>query len=124
MMKLIITESQLNELERSWTDKHFEGIFEKTKDKVVKSIISKLVAYTQNDKYLLVFGDGKKTLLSYNKESKELFYDRSLDDLYKQILPHPVWIINDKYYIHATFEKMFPDLEVKRVRSADIYIYL
>lgn len=121
-MKLIITESQLNELERSWMDKDGEEIFEKTKTKIVKSIISKVVTYGENDKWIWVFADdeGNKALMHYNKLSKELFYDRSISDLYEQILPHPIWLINDKYYIHDAFEKMFPNVMVKRVSSANI----
>ena len=124
-MKLIITESQLNELERSWMDKDGEEIFEKTKTKIVKSIISKVAVYGENDKIIVLFADDErnKSLMHYNKLSKELFYDRSISNFYEQVLPHPIWLINGKYYIHDAFKVMFPDLIVKRVRSADIEIY-
>ena len=69
-----------------------------------------------------IYGDesGDKVLIRYHIKNKELYYDNSINKLYQKLLPHPIWWVNDKFYIEAAFNEEFPDKEVKRVSSANI----
>ena len=113
---------EINEISRTWMDQEHEEMFDKTKDKVVNSIIKKFKSYSEDEKYIEIYGDesGDKVLIRYNIKNKELFYNNSLNRLYQKALPHPMWWVNDKYYIEAAFKKEFPDREVNRVGSANI----
>jgi len=113
---------EINEISRTWMDQEHEEMFDKTKDKVVNSIIKKFKSYSEDEKYIEIYGDesGEKVLIRYNIKNKELYYNNSLNRLYQKALPHPMWWVNDKYYIEAAFKKEFPDREVNRVGSANI----
>lgn len=113
---------EINEISRTWMDQEHEEMFDKTKDKVVNSIIKKFKSYSEDEKYIEIYGDesGDKVLIRYNIKNKELYYNNSLNRLYQKALPHPMWWVNDKYYIEAAFKKEFPDREVNRVGSANI----
>ena len=113
---------EINEISRTWMDQEHEEMFDKTKDKVVNSIIKKFKSYSEDEKYIEIYGDesGDKVLIRYNIKNKELYYNNSINRLYQKALPHPMWWVNDKYYIEAAFKKEFPDREVNRVGSANI----
>lgn len=113
---------EINEISRTWMDQEHEEMFDKTKDKVVNSIIKKFKSYSEDEKYIEIYGDesGDKVLIRYNIKNKELYYNNSLNRFYQKALPHPMWWVNDKYYIEAAFKKEFPDREVNRVGSANI----
>ena len=113
---------EINEISRTWMDQEHEEMFDKTKDKVVNSIIKKFKSYSEDEKYIEIYGDesGDKVLIRYNIKNKELYYNNSINRFYQKALPHPMWWVNDKFYIEAAFKKEFPDREVNRVGSANI----
>ena len=130
-MKYIITESQLNiisELERNWRDFEYEGLYNKFKDKIVPYIIEDIESYDDMERR------GQKTIALYNSDGEimmifiiykdqqrgELYYDRKYDKLFEELLPHPLWTTNGKYFISDAFESMFPEYKVSEVMSSNI----
>jgi len=130
-MKYIITESQLNlisELERNWMDFEYEGLYNKFKDKIVPYIVDDITSYNETERR------GEKTIALYNSDDEimmmfiiykdqqkgELYYDRKYDRFFGEMLPHPVWMTNGKYFVSDAFESMFPDYKVADVNSSNI----
>lgn len=93
-------------------------------NKIVQSIIRQIKSYGEDTKYIQLYGDesGDRILMDYRKISKELYYDDSFNDLYYQILPHPIWLVHSKQLIEKSFNELFPDDFVKTVRSAKIVL--
>ena len=127
-MKLIISENQYKqicELERTWDEVEDEEQFDRVKDRLVPKVMKLFKSYgkTKEGKILLFGGKDGEVLISYHPESKILYYDRSISELFEKILPHPIWYVHGKFLIYESFKKFFPDYEVKRVYSANIAIY-
>jgi len=113
---------EINEISRDWRDEEHEEIFDKTKTNVIKSLKRKLKSYYEDDERIVLYGDedGDDRLMDYRKNSKELYYNRTLSNLYGKVLPHPLWYVNGKYYVYDTFKELFPDVQVTRVTSANM----
>jgi hypothetical protein len=123
MMKYIITESQyklITELERTWRDSDYKEQYDKLKHRLIPYFESIIHGYSENDFDIYLYDSDNHIIVSYIKISGELFYDRSLDDTYGRILPHPIWSVHGKYILSDVFERLYPNLEVKSVRSANI----
>jgi len=76
----------------------------------------------EDDERIVLYGDedGDDRLMDYRKNSKELYYNRTLSNFYGKVLPHPLWYVNGKYYVYDTFKELFPDVQVNRVTSANM----
>lgn len=133
-MKYIISESQYNlikqidlfedniisELDRTWIDSEYDEQYDKIKDGVIKIIKKMMKSYFQDDERIDVYGKDKKRLMSYFKNKRELFFDRSISNIMENILPHPMWLVHGKYIMSDIFESFFPDYEIKSCRSANM----
>ena len=122
-MKYIITESQyklISELDRHWMDLEYLEQYEKLKNKVIPHFEKLIDGYSRNKSHITLYDSDDAPIMRYNKKSGELFYDRSLDNTYNEILPHPFWMVNGKYIMAEVFENIIKGYEVKGVQSAHI----
>ena len=91
-------------------DSEYEEQYERIKKGIIRSIKKMMTSY----------GENEKILMSYLKQSRELYYDRSISDIMENTLPHPIWFVNGKYIMSEVFESFFPNKQVKRCSSANI----
>jgi hypothetical protein len=110
----------ISELERDWMDSEYEDQYERIKKGIIKSVKNMMKSFGENERSIIVYGENKKMLMSYTKNNGALWYDRSIDEIMGNILPHPIWMVNKKYVMIEVFESYFPDKMVKTCRSAHI----
>ena len=121
-MKIIITEEQLNELERDWMGQDSEEEYTRLKDSLVNRIKDMIKGYGEDDKRIDLYDSNEELLMSYRKNHSdrgEVYCSKSLYDLMSSILPHPIWHIHGKYVIADVFESYFPRYRVTRVQTAN-----
>jgi hypothetical protein len=126
-MKYIITESQLNlisELERNWRDFEYEEQYNKFKNIIVPYIVDEIESYSEDNNRIALYDSGGNTMMTFSifsdGKTGDLYYDRKYDSFFEEMLPHPVWMTNGKYFISDAFESMLPEYKVFDVRSAYI----
>jgi len=110
----------ISELDRNWMDSEYEEQYERIKGGIIRSVKKMMKSYNENDDRINIYGENKKRLISYNKKSRELYYDRSISDIMENTLPHPIWYVNGKYIMSEVFESFFPDKIVKSCHSANM----
>lgn len=126
-MKYIITESQLNlisELERNWRDFEYEDQYNKFKDKIVPYLIKDIESYSVDEDRIYLYDSGGNILMVFvifeDGKTGDLYYERKYDEFFEEMLPHPIWLTNGKYFISDAFESILPDYKVFDVRSGRI----
>ncbi len=122
-MKYLITESQyklISELERDWMDAEYKDEYESFKPRIISHFENLIDGYSKNKSHITLYDSDDTPIMRYNKKSGELYYDKSLNDRYEDMFPHPFWMINAKYLMSDVFEKLLPEYKVKRVMSAHI----
>ena len=126
-MKYLITESQLNlisELERHWMDFEYEDQYNKFKDIIVPYIVDDIESYSEDSDRITLYDSGGNVIMVFvifeDGKTGDLYYDRKYDKFFEEMLPHPVWMTNGKYFISDAFESMLPDYKVFDVRSGRI----
>jgi hypothetical protein len=117
-MKIIIRESQLNELERDWMGKDSEEQYTRLKEPLVNRVKDMIKGYSENEKGIDLYDSEEKLLIVYLKSNGEVYYSSTLYDLMLSILPHPIWYRHGKYVIADVFESFFPQYRVTRVSTA------
>ena len=106
-MKIIITENQLNELERDWMGQDSEEQYTRLKESLVKRVKDMIKGYGENDKGIDLYDSNEDLLITYIKNHSdrgEVYYNTSLYNLMCKILPHPIWYRHGKYVIADVFE--------------------
>ena len=117
-MRIIVTENQLNELERDWMGQDSEEQYTRLKESLVNRVKDMIKGYGENEKKIDLYDSNEELLIVYLKSSGEVYYSSTLYDLMTSILPHPIWYIHGKYVIADVFESYFPDYRVRRVSTA------
>jgi hypothetical protein len=117
-MKIIITENQLNELERDWMGQDSEEQYTRLKESLVNRVKDMIKGYGENEKGIDLYDSEEELLIVYLKSSGEVYYSSKLYDLMTSILPHPIWYRHGKYVIADVFESYFPDYRVRRVSTS------
>ncbi len=117
-MRIIVTENQLNELERDWMGQDSEEQYTRLKESLVNRVKDMIKGYGENEKGIDLYDSEEELLIVYLKSSGEVYYSSTLYDLMTSILPHPIWYIHGKYVIADVFESYFPDYRVRRVSTA------
>jgi len=120
-MKIIIRESQLNELERNWMDIEHEEQYTRLKESLVNRVKDMIKGYGENDKGIDLYDSNNELLITYRKNHSdrgEVYYSNSLHDLMCNILPPTIWWRHGKYVISDVFESFFPRYKVTRVSTA------
>ena len=125
-MKIIITEDQLNELERDWMGQDSEEQYTRLKESLVNRVKDMIKGYGENDKGIDLYDSNEELLITYIKNHSdrgEVYYNTSLYNLMCNILPHPIWYRHGKYVIADVFESYFPRYRVTRVSTANFARY-
>jgi len=117
-MRIIVTENQLNELERDWMGQDSEEQYTRLKESLVNRVKDMIKGYGENEKKIDLYDSNEELLIVYLKSSGEVYYSSTLYDLMTSILPHPIWYRHGKYVIADVFESYFPDYRVRRVNTA------
>lgn len=126
-MRYLLKESQLNlisELERHWMDFEYEDQYNKFKDIIVPYIVDDIESYSEDSNRIDLYDSAGNTMMIFSifsdGKTGDLYYDRKYDRFFEEMLPHPVWMTNGKYFISDAFESMLPDYKVFDVRSSNI----
>ena len=117
-MRIIVTENQLNELERDWMGQDSEEQYTRLKESLVNRVKDMIKGYGENEKGIDLYDSEEELLIVYLKSSGEVYYSSKLYDLMTSILPHPIWYRHGKYVIADVFESYFPDYRVRRVSTS------
>jgi hypothetical protein len=123
-MKYLITESQfqlISELERTWRDSEYKEQYERIKNKLISHFVNKVESYDDSHNRITLFNSDNEPILVFITTSSELFYNRELDEVYSDLLPHPLWTIHGKYIMSDVFEQLFPDYKVSSATSSWIF---
>ena len=87
-MKIIIRESQLNELERNWMDIEHEEQYARLKESLVNRVKDMIKGYGENEKLINLYDSNNELLIKYIKNHSdrgEVYYSNSLLESYKLI---------------------------------------
>lgn len=119
-MNLIISHSQLIvllEYERKPHDKKHEREYEMMKKSFLKFFDNIINSYFEDDSKISLYDKSEKRIMTYNKTSEELFFNRDLSDLIMELIPHHYWMRHGSYVIADVFNTYF-DNPVKFVTPA------
>ena len=132
-MKYIITESQYKliseKVERTWRDKEHEHQYPKLSSKLIPLISKRIKSYNEDDEHRIALRDSDNNILilflPYRYSDKvsnngEIYYNRKLDELFGDVLPHPLWSIHGKYIIQDVYNLYFPDANIMDVKSSQM----
>lgn len=110
-------EDPLLEYERKPHDKKYEEEYEKIKKSFI-SFFNKLIdAYYESDSVINLYDKNENRIMSYYKDSRELYYSRTLNDLIMDLIPHYLWMRHGQYIMADVFNSHF-DNPVKYVTPA------
>jgi len=132
-MKYIINESQykliFEKVERTWRDVEYEHQYPKLSSKLITLISNMIKSYSEDDDHKIALrGSDKEILMLFipykllDKVSKngEIYYNRKLDEMFSEMLPHPLWLIHGKYIIQDVYNSYFPEANIMDVKSVQI----
>ena len=132
-MKYIITESQYKliseKIERTWRDKEYEHQYPKLSSKIIPFISNMIKSYSEDEghKIALRGSDGEILILfiPYRYSDKvsnngEIYYSRTLDKMFEESIPHPLWAVHGKYILQDIYNSYFPDANIMDVKSAQM----
>lgn len=132
-MKYIITESQYKliseKIERTWRDKEYEHQYPKLSSKLIPLISNMVKSYSEYDDHKIALKDSDNNILILflpyrfsDKVSKngEIYYNNKLDDMFGEMLPHPLWLIHGKYIIQDVYNSYFPDANIMDIKSTQM----
>lgn len=132
-MKYIITESQYKliseKVERTWRDKEHAHQYPKLSSKLIPLISNMIKSYSEDDEHKIILRDSDNKILMLfipykylDKVSKngEIYYSRKLDEMFGDMLPHPLWPIHGKYIIQDVYNSYFPDANIMDVKSVQM----
>lgn len=132
-MKYIITESQYKliseKIERTWRDKEYEHQYPKLSGKLIPLISNMIKSYSEYDDHKIALrgSDGEILILfiPYRYSDKvsnngEIYYSRTLDKMFEESIPHPLWAVHGKYILQDIYNSYFPDANIMDVKSVQM----
>lgn len=132
-MKYIITESQYKliseKIERTWRDKEYENQYPKLSSKIIPLISNMIKSYSEYEDHKIALrgSDGEILILfiPYRYSDKvsnngEIYYNRRLDNMFEEMLPHPLWAVHGKYILQDIYNSYFPDANIMDVKSVQM----
>jgi len=132
-MKYIITESQYKliseKFERTWRDKEYEHQYPKLSSKLIPLISNMVKSYSEHEDHKITLRDSDGEILILfipyrysDKVSKngEIYYNRKLDNMFEEMLPHPLWAVHGKYILQDIYNSYFPDANIMDVKSTQM----
>ena len=123
-MKIIITESQLLEIERTFGrdmfDAEYAEEYPKYKDMFITAIKMEISASGETEERILLGNSDGNILVNYRKGSRSLYYDYDWAEGIEKLVPWHIYIRHFKYALAEYFNELFPNVSIKDVNGAHI----
>ena len=123
-MKIIITESQLLEIERTFGrdmfDAEYAEEYPKYKDMFITAIKMEISASGETEERILLGDSDGNILVNYRKGSRSLYYDYDWAEGIEKLVPWHIYTRHFRYALADYFKGLYPDLIIKEVKGAHI----
>lgn len=123
-MKIIITESQLSEIERTFGRDMFDAPYTeeypKYKDMFITAIKMEITASGETEERILLGDSDGKVLIDYRKGSRSLYYDYNWSEDIEKLVPYHIYSRHFKYSLYDFFKSLFPEVKISDVKGAHI----
>ena len=123
-MKIIITESQLLEIERTFGRDMFDAPYAeeypKYKDMFFTAIKMEITASGETEDRIMLGDSDGNILVNYRKGSRTLYYDYNWVDGIEKLIPWHLYARHFKYALAEYFKSLFPNVSIKEVTGAHI----
>lgn len=123
-MKIIITESQLSEIERTFGrdmfDAEYAEEYPKYKDMFITAIKMEITASGETEERILLGDPDGNILVNYRKGSRSLYYDYDWSEGIEKLVPYHIYSRHFKYALADYFKSLFPEVVIKDVKGAHI----
>lgn len=123
-MKIIITESQLLEIERTFGrdmfDAEYAEEYPKYKDMFITAIKMEITASGETEERILLGDSDGKILIDYRKGSRSLYYDYNWAEDIEKLVPYYIYSRHFKYALYDFFKSLFPEVKISDVKGAHI----
>jgi hypothetical protein len=123
-MKIIITESQLLEIERTFGrdmfDAEYAEEYPKYKDMFITAIKMEISSSGETEERILLGDSDGNILVNYRKGSRSLYYDYDWAEGIEKLVPWHIYIRHFKYALAEYFNELFPNVSIKDVNGAHI----
>lgn len=110
-------ETPILEYERKPHHKKYEEEYEKIKNNFINYFKRLIDAYSENENQISLYDKSEKRLLTFQKRSKELYYNRDLNEFMMDNVPAYLWMRHGDYIMAEVFNEFFED-EIKYVTPA------
>jgi hypothetical protein len=123
-MKIIITESQLLEIERTFGRDRFDAPYAeeypKYKDMFFTAIKMEITASGETEDRIMLGDSDGNILVNYRKGSRTLYYDYNWVEGIEKLIPWHLHTRHFKYALAEYFNSLFPNVSIKDVTGAHI----
>lgn len=123
-MKIIITESQLLEIERTFGRDRFDAPYSeeypKYKEMFFTTIKSEITSSGETEDNILLGDTDGNILVHYRKGSRTLYYDYNWAEDIEKLVPWHIYTRHFKYALAEYFNSLFPSVSIKDVTGAHI----
>ena len=123
-MKIIITESQLLEIERTFGRDRFDAPYAeeypKYKEMFFTAIRMEITSSGETEDRIMLGDSDGNILVNYRKGSRTLYYDYNWVDGIEKLIPWHLYTRHFKYAIAEYFNDLFPNVSIKDVTGANI----
>ena len=123
-MKIIITESQLLEIERTFGrdmfDAEYAEEYPKYKDMFITAIKMEISASGETEERILLGDSDGNILVNFRKGSRSLYYDYDWAEGIEKLVPYHIYSRHFKYALSDYFKFLFPEVVIKDVKGAHI----
>jgi hypothetical protein len=123
-MKIIITESQLLEIERTFGRDMFDAPYAeeypKYKDMFFTAIKMEITASGETEDRIMLGDSDGNILVNYRKGGRTLYYDYNWVEGIEKLIPWHLHTRHFKYALAEYFNSLFPNVSIKEVTGAHI----
>ena len=123
-MKIIITESQLLEIERTFGRDRFDAPYAeeypKYKEMFFTAIRMEITASGETEDRIMLGDSDGNILVNYRKGGRTLYYDYNWVEGIEKLIPWHLHTRHFKYALAEYFNSLFPNVSIKEVTGAHI----
>jgi hypothetical protein len=123
-MKIIITESQLLEIERTFGRDRFDAPYAeeypKYKEMFFTAIRMEITASGETEDRIMLGDSDGNILVNYRKGGRTLYYDYNWVEGIEKLIPWHLHTRHFKYALAEYFNSLFPNVSIKDVTGAHI----
>ena len=123
-MKIIITESQLLEIERTFGRDMFDAPYAeeypKYKEMFFTAIRMEITASGETEDRIMLGDSDGNILVNYRKGGRTLYYDYNWVEGIEKLIPWHLHTRHFKYALAEYFNSLFPNVSIKDVTGAHI----